>query len=358
MNETDNNDRSAEVLRLTLPLMSRHAVPADPMNFTLWYHYVAGTDQALKEALDGLIADKVPFTTELNKALFARFFGDCGANLVEGLRERLRTSVDSTLHDISQADAKAHQYGDALQGLSRRLIGASDATQVRVLVGEMAQATEHMEAQVRGLSRRFESTQTELDQLRQELDKVRREAETDALTGVLNRGALDRALETLVEAAHRGDGRLCLVMADIDHFKRFNDEHGHLVGDLVLRFVGRKLKQSVRGADPVGRYGGEEFVVLLPHTPLPGAMTVSESIRHAIETSRLARKETGELFGSITVSLGVARLRRGEVPEDIIQRADQALYLAKQSGRNRVVGEDELADARANRRRRTTERAG
>jgi diguanylate cyclase len=131
-------------------------------------------------------------------------------------------------------------------------------------------------------------------------------------------------------------------MIDIDHFKRFNDEHGHLIGDEVLRFVAKRIKELVRGRDFLARFGGEEFALLLPETPIAGASVVAESIRNFFAQATLKAVATSKKLGKITVSLGVACYQSGEQTEEFINRSDQALYFAKNNGRNRVATESEL----------------
>ena len=137
---------------------------------------------------------------------------------------------------------------------------------------------------------------------------------------------------------------LCLLIIDIDHFKKFNDVHGHIVGDEVLRFVAKNIQKLIRGNDYVSRFGGEEFTVILPKTPLLGAMTVAENIRTSFAKLKLERKGKSVQLGTITVSIGVAQYRPGESIETLIKRADQALYFAKNAGRNRVATESEVAN--------------
>jgi diguanylate cyclase len=129
-------------------------------------------------------------------------------------------------------------------------------------------------------------------------------------------------------------------MVDIDHFKQFNDAHGHQMGDQVLRLIGSTLTLSVKGQDTPARYGGEEFAIILPRTRLDDAVTLAEQIRKTVATKRVTKKNTGEALGKITLSLGVAMLRAQEPLGDLIMRADEALYAAKRGGRNRVVSEE------------------
>ena len=129
------------------------------------------------------------------------------------------------------------------------------------------------------------------------------------------------------------------MLADIDHFKTFNDTFGHLIGDQVLRLVALALKDNVKGRDIAARYGGEEFAVILPETSLRQATTVGEHIRRAVMGKELMKRSTGENLGRITVSVGVASLHRGESVAALIERADNCLYAAKRNGRNRVICE-------------------
>ena len=126
-------------------------------------------------------------------------------------------------------------------------------------------------------------------------------------------------------------------MIDIDHFKRFNDAFGHQVGDEVLRLVARVINDSVVQAHTTARYGGEEFAVILPETGLGAAEQVAECIRNKMAKRRIIKRSSGTNLGSVTVSAGAAELRAGEASDGLLERADAALYRAKQQGRNRVV---------------------
>jgi diguanylate cyclase len=132
----------------------------------------------------------------------------------------------------------------------------------------------------------------------------------------------------------------CVLMIDIDHFKKINDTYGHLVGDKVIRFVADTLKKQVKGKDTVARFGGEEYVILLPETTLSGALSVAENIRSAIEKTRIKRLETDEAISQVMVSIGVARYLPGESTDQLLDRADAALYTSKSKGRNRITIED------------------
>lgn len=164
-----------------------------------------------------------------------------------------------------------------------------------------------------------------------------RAAMFDGLTGIHNRRWLDDTLHRLVER-HRGDGgSFSLALIDIDHFKGFNDGHGHDAGDAVLSGVAATLAQNLRPTDLVARMGGEEFVVLFPHTSLAEAATACERLRTAVAAADVKRPDGNGKLPRVTISLGVAELAPGHGPADLLKAADEAMYRAKRAGRNRVV---------------------
>lgn len=155
--------------------------------------------------------------------------------------------------------------------------------------------------------------------------------DTDQLTHVANRRGLDAHLQSEIDRAGRMHRPLSVLMVDIDHFKKVNDRYGHPIGDLVLRQIADILRDSARSMDFVTRYGGEEFVMLLPESPLEMALNVAERIRQRVEGQSF-----GQIPHPITISLGVAQWREGEDAEQLLARVDKALYQSKQQGRNRV----------------------
>lgn len=166
-------------------------------------------------------------------------------------------------------------------------------------------------------------------------DQYKREGSSDGLTGLNNRRWLDAALPAEIARCIRDGKALSVVMVDVDHFKRFNDRHGHLNGDVVLRAVAQTMVDNVRPSDMLARFGGEEFIALLPSTPVQGATLVAERLRKAVADSVVLARD-GTPLPSVTVSLGIAAWR---VPQDgpaLIAAADAALYRAKRQGRNRV----------------------
>jgi diguanylate cyclase (GGDEF)-like protein/PAS domain S-box-containing protein len=157
------------------------------------------------------------------------------------------------------------------------------------------------------------------------------QSNTDALTGIANRTHFNLIFEHALHTAQRGEGALSIVFFDIDHFKNVNDTYGHLAGDEVLRHIARLVKSTLRQSDMVARWGGEEFILLLPNTSLDSAARVAENLRAIIE------HETFDVVEHISCSFGVSVLRENETDDELLQRVDELLYQAKKRGRNRVV---------------------
>ena len=174
-----------------------------------------------------------------------------------------------------------------------------------------------------------------MHQLRRDRDHASRLATYDVLTGALTRSAIEERLEALVESAQRGRRPLSVVFFDVDHFKKINDEHGHRIGDQTLRIISLRTRNRLRTYDMVGRFGGDEILVVLPDTQLREALGVAENLRVSVNCRPLSID--GRLFPA-TLSLGVAELHHGESVEKLLERADAALYASKETGRDRVTG--------------------
>jgi two-component system, cell cycle response regulator len=175
------------------------------------------------------------------------------------------------------------------------------------------------------------------DLLRAKLDESVEHAVTDSLTGLHNRRYMEGHLATLVSGAIQTGRALSLIVADIDFFKAVNDSYGHAAGDRVLREFANRFRRNTRGIDLTCRYGGEEFVVVMPDTDVDRAAQVAERLRSCVEAEPFAINSTAQI--RITASVGIATLeRRDDTAEKLFGRADQALYTAKRKGRNRVVG--------------------
>ncbi|GAB4060854.1 GGDEF domain-containing protein [Uliginosibacterium sediminicola] len=331
-------EQSAEFLRLALPLMAKQAAALHPVSYAVWYEYVAGTNLALKKAVDENLQRSVVLDDAQVETLYRKHI----AEVDEDTARRVSVGFQRVLADISQsaqhAGEHAHRFGHTLETLSGELSSTTDDVGSNIAcIAAVLDGTRDMQNAIVKLKQRLDDSRSEIEQLRQEVERARGDALADALTGLSNRRGFDAALGKSLEALdHSGPG-LSLLMTDIDHFKHINDQYGHLFGDKVIRAVAQILKQNIKGRDTAARYGGEEFVILLPDTSLDGARAVAEKIRASIERSRIRRADNALELANITISVGVTRYQPGESPQAFIGRADNALYASKHSGRNRVT---------------------
>jgi len=332
-----NGAECRALAKRALELMETHDVPPSPENYAVWSSYASDHNADLCDTLQAMIESGEPFTAAVNDQLYDKFFSQ---KVIEdlllnssGVMSKELGNVSKTLADASR-DTEA--YGQTLAGAEGELANASDPETMRRMIQDLVEATAKMQNRSRSLERRLQETSTEVTQLRTNLERVREEAMTDALTGVANRKRFDEKLRKGRRQADEKKEEFCLILCDIDHFKRFNDTWGHQTGDQIIRFVAGCMTRHAKDTDTVARYGGEEFGIVLPNTSLAEASKLAETIRHTVESKKLLRKSTNEDLGNITVSLGVAKYRPGEAIESLIERSDTNLYRSKQNGRNRV----------------------
>ena len=252
--------------------------------------------------------------------------------------EKMEQSVDRIDEVLQIANMDATAFNDALKAFSGDISLEGDS-HAEAIIAQMIQQTQEMQQQNLKMREQLEESSVEVKALRGNLESVRREATTDGLTKIGNRKFFDLKLREAADWANEKGEPVSLLLFDVDHFKFFNDTHGHQTGDQVLRLVARTLTEGVKGRDVVARYGGEEFAVVLLGADLPNAVKVADSIRSTVAQRRIVRKSTGEVIAAITISVGVARYRPGEVLSSLIERSDTALYAAKNGGRNMVHAE-------------------
>jgi diguanylate cyclase len=327
---------SSDLLRRTLALMSRHAAGYAPDSYALWYEYVLGSKPALRAEMDALVNDCERLSLQITFDLHQKHLSEraedsvrrAGAGLLE-VMSTMRSSMESASSDANDFDAQLAAFGENLSS-------ASSAEDLTLRVDTMRSDVDRMNKSMTTLNARLEASRRTVASLQNELKLAREEASLDTLTGILNRRGFDLELARHCRNASDTATPMCMVMVDIDHFKKINDTYGHPFGDKVIRAVGQAMSQLTQRKDTAARYGGEEFALLLPETSAIEAREVADRIRRAIARGQIKCNGTDPV-GNITVSAGVAEFVRGEDPTSLTARADRALYASKQAGRNQVT---------------------
>jgi diguanylate cyclase len=332
-------EEAAEYLRMTLGFLGKYNLPGDPVNYTVWYEYAAKINPQLICAVEDSFTESQPITPEVTSSWFEEHVVYRGQALVQSIKMDLLKILKEVFGDLSTAGGDLSLFGKSLARYSSRIEQAKDNGALQESLRGLLLEVKNVEKSSAALELRLKSADEEVKSLQLKLKEAEQHATTDALTGLWNRRSFEDKLAHHMARCQQTEGDLSLVMLDIDHFKQVNDTYGHLTGDDLLRIIAKTLRDYVKGKDIVCRYGGEEFMILLPDTPLMGAVTVAEKIRRHFAQMSWKQKSTGVSMGKVTLSAGVSASRCGETIETFVQRADVALYQSKKMGRNRVTPE-------------------
>jgi diguanylate cyclase len=336
----DEHERTVAFAEIALGQIKALRQSAAPRNYEIWYNYATGYNAALNQIINDRLAAHGTLTAEDLEQIHTKYFAPTRlSDRLDSIGSKVIDKIDHIMSVIDAAVGNTSKHTESLADMSSQLDRAKDRAAIRSIIEGLVETVKDMETSNKTLESRLTESKQEITQLQQNLETVRTESLTDPLTTVANRKCFDEALEKALSASNERDEPMSLIMADIDHFKTFNDTYGHLTGDQVLRLVAVAMKQNVKGQDLVARYGGEEFAIILPDTTLRAATTVADYIRRAVMGKELMKRSTREHLGRVTISCGVATLHRGDTPQSLIERTDSCLYAAKRNGRNAVVCE-------------------
>lgn len=322
---------------MALPLMSKQAAALHPVSYSVWYEYVAGENASLRAAVDRQLEQHGQLDEASVRTLYRRHVAEVDPQTAQRVADGFQRLLSGMAESAALAGDQTARFGSSLSKLSAEL-GEAEASPV---LQEVLSGTRDMHQAVLRLQQRLTESQREIAMLRDEVRRARHESLLDGLTGLANRRAFDQRLAVCIATADvvQGDAAPppCLLLADIDHFKRINDSYGHAFGDQVLQAVAQVFKQHAPAAGLAARVGGEEFALLLPTASLDTAQALAERLRATIAASRIRRQGGSDSVERVTLSLGVAPYRHGESARAFVDRADQALYAAKAAGRDRVT---------------------
>ncbi len=326
-------ERMREISARALERIASLGLTPVPHVYELWFRYFQGSVEVVRAvdtyagALDETACHQ----------LYKRHLSEAARDdAVRKISEQVQQAIGELAATVSAVQTQTKEYSHNLQDVSQKIQTATSLEDLGTVVTNIVQNTKAMVQKNQELEVQLTSSSSQVSELKKNLDNVKREALTDGLTGLANRKAFDKQILEWTEDCARDGKQMCLLMLDIDHFKSFNDTYGHQTGDQVLRLVARELTDGVKGRDFAARFGGEEFAIMLPETPLAGAQRVAEALRKAVEAKEVVNKANNQKLGRITLSIGIAEFASGETVLDFIDRADTALYSAKRGGRNQV----------------------
>ena len=332
--------KTANLLREAIPKMSQLNIPLTPENYHVWYEYTMGSCLELNRAIDKLLEDGTTFTKAINQELYNTHIYQAPE---ESFQQSIQKLVTTLFEKITGMTKKTQSFSTSLEKYNDVLKRDPDIDTIANLIINLIDDTDSVLESNQSMESMLEAMNEEVDILRNNLQALNKEAFTDKLTAVPNRRAFDKKIEHLFDDYHNEQQVFSLLLIDIDHFKQFNDTHGHTVGDRVLKYVASVMTGGIKGDDMLARYGGEEFVVLLPNTSYEDAVAVGNHIREKVSSNKLVDNNAQKkVLGYITVSVGVAAITEKDNLDSIVERADKALYLAKERGRNKVMGERDL----------------
>ncbi|MFT4925275.1 MAG: diguanylate cyclase [Phenylobacterium sp.] len=340
---------SINILKNALPKMTHLAIPPTPENYAVWYQYSQGSILQLNSKIDELISHQNPFSPSLNHQLYVDYVAPKSTEMLENAHQDTELLIRNLMGKIQNMHSGTSHFSGELEHFQDILSTHPDIETLSTLVADLLDETDKVTRSNDAMKDSLAKMGEKVIDLKQNMATLNQAVLTDPLTGIANRRAFDETLTQYFEdrttsaqqnkPANKG---YCLLMLDIDYFKKFNDTFGHAVGDKVLVYVANAISNAIKGDDFVARFGGEEFVILLPNTDYKGGLAVAEHIRVKVGGQKLAVNKGETNIGHVPVSIGVALMNDSDYALSFIERADKALYHAKNNGRNQVIGEQQL----------------
>jgi len=311
-----------------------HDLEVMPWTLEIAYDYVTGANPRLAQLILERIEESQAITLPWLEQVMREEKGDGTAEQLVALMSRLEESLDDFASTTSSARNATSEYGAALQ---QHVDDLEQVSRAGVVITELATLAKAMMHRTREIEHDLNESEQRAKALQHSLDEARRVADEDHLTGLPNRRAFEAMLDKEIAVAQEAGESLCVAFVDIDHFKRINDTHGHAAGDRVLKVVADTLSRISDARCHVARHGGEEFAVLFRALGPEKARDRLDHAREEISERRLVNRATDMPFGRITFSGGIADVFAYASKSDALRAADEALYAAKQSGRNQIL---------------------
>ena len=327
-----SREESAEILRRALQLMAPHKAAFHPLNYALWYEHAADLNPGLSRDLEKFAVPDTPLCEPDVARLYALHIAARDVEAFERAQTQLRTLLEDTASGAASTQTAAARFTHTLEGVGRKLERPADVGALKRMVAELLSQTQSMQRVASEFSTKLSTTRSEVEGVIDRLERAQTEPLRDPLTGLNNRHGFQRA----IDACGCDLGNVALLAADVDHFKKINDTHGHVIGDKVLLKIAEILRTHIKVDHIASRLGGDEFAVLLPGMSLAEAAALAEQIRISVSRTMISRSDGAEYAGEVSLSIGLAMGERGDTLESLRHRADAAMYKAKDAGRNRI----------------------
>ncbi|MDE1349390.1 GGDEF domain-containing protein [Vibrio aestuarianus] len=333
----DDFKRSTANLKKAVPLMMKNHVAATPSNYALWYTYVDNVIPQLNQELDTVLENFGLCPPATSSQLYNNYVASRSETNLNQLRNNIEVLVNEVASSMTDTLTDTGKFAKVIDKSFSELERVEDdelsIEEVMTLVRQLVTESRDIRHSTRFLNGQLNNASQEIQRLKEQLAEVQKGALFDGLSGLYNRRSFNDDLNVLISAQQP----ISLILLDIDHFKSFNDNYGHLFGDTVIKGIAKRLQSTSRDGITAYRFGGEEFVLIVPNKTLRIARQFAESLRRSLEKLSVKDRRSGKLVGNITASFGVAEWQLGDTSETLIERADSLLYEAKQLGRNRVM---------------------
>ena len=338
--EASDFSSSMEIANSAFRFIQTHMTPPVPRSYEFWYTYAQGNNEKLNEHVNALLQRGAGRLKEYDiEQIHDEHISQNSAE--QKLQRETSQGLSNELNAVHQVlknyMTSSESFGKKLSASLEELPSFKTIEDVADLLQDVLAENDRMQQETSNLRAAVESSQEQVDNLEQKLEAAREVSFYDPLTQLRNRRYYDQQLPQELLKASLENLPLCLAVADIDHFKRINDKFGHSVGDGVLKLFANLMSNTVKGRDMVVRYGGEEFVLVLPETEIEDAVNLIDKIRVKLQAINLTVRKTGQTIGNVTASFGIALFEPGDDQDSLFIRADSLLYQAKKGGRNRIV---------------------
>ena len=340
MSKNEEFDRTIGFAETAVERIRESQIPAYPKTYEVLYTHLTGMNADLSATINDMYKKFGRLSAGQILHLHENFiensaFGD----KVDVMSAQINDEANNLEKIIQKSHSLSQSFSVSLRQAAEDLKIDLDQSTLQKLIKRVAIETLAIESHNMELISELQIAQQNIQLLHRNLEEVRVETLMDPLTQIGNRRHFDRSLSKAIASNLVSREPLCLIMADVDHFKSFNDKWGHQTGDQVLRLVALAIKGNIKAADIACRYGGEEFAIILPNTHLDQGKIVAQRILMSVAKRDVVKRSTGENLGRITISAGIAKLMPEEAGESLIKRADSYLYEAKKAGRNCVITE-------------------